>query len=255
MTRRLAVMMLLASVAVGLAASIARAGRPLIVDDAGTVEQYRFELEAGVSYSDDSATDHFDFPIALTYGLLSTLEIGIGLGGQLEEREEQLEPGEIVSGFGDLNLGAKWNPVGQESFVVAQALAFTVKFPTASSHNGLGSGHTDYDVTWIATRQINDQWSADLNVGYTWIGEAAGEDLSDVLHYGVSVQWQVSEKWQPVIELDFETPVSGGKTAVGLNGGVRYTLIEPLVLDAAIGTGLAGEWPTFTATVGLTWTF
>lgn len=62
---------------------LAEAGRPLAVDDAGTVEPRQFQLEAGVGFEHDSATHHFDSPIDLSYGVLPTLQAGIGFGVKL----------------------------------------------------------------------------------------------------------------------------------------------------------------------------
>ena len=73
-----------------LTAECAWAGRPLTVDDAGAVPVGTWELEAGVSCAKDSATEEFEFPLALTSGVASDLEIGVSSGGVLEEREETL---------------------------------------------------------------------------------------------------------------------------------------------------------------------
>ena len=72
-------------------ASIALAGRPLAIDDADPVDPGQFEFEAGAAYEHDSDCKHWDFPFGLTYGLVPSVEVGAGFGGQFEERTEVLE--------------------------------------------------------------------------------------------------------------------------------------------------------------------
>lgn len=233
-------------------AGVAMAGRPLIIDDADPVERGRFELEAGIGYVKGEGIDHFDVPLGLTYGLLSRVEVGIGFGGQFEDQPRESGGTAFEEGISDLTLGFKWKLLDQDKAFFDQALAGTIKFPTADEDRGMGSGEIDYDLTYILTRQIDDRTAILFNVGYTWLG---GSDESDVLHYGPALTHQLTPTLQPVAEIVFETPVDGGKTSVGINGGIRYQLLESLTLDAAVGAKLAGDWPDWTATVGLTWAF
>jgi hypothetical protein len=183
-------------------ASVALAGRPLAIDDADPVDPGRFEFESGVAYEHDSDCKHWDFPLGLTYGLAPRIEVGTGFGGQVEERTEFHENSgtdECIRehDIGDLVVGAKWQfpafcPLGAH-----HALAGSVKFPTADDEKDLGSGETDYDLTWIASRSIGKKAGVHLNLGYSWIG---GPD-DDVLHYGVALDYQIVDSTQWVCEV------------------------------------------------------
>lgn len=239
-----------------LAAAEVRAGRPLTIDDAEPVEQGHWELEAGLGYFEDPVVRHFDFPLGLTYGLLPRLEVGVGAGGQVEHRQEIAGERDVASGFGDLFLGAKWKVLDQERWWADQALAFTLKLPTADEDQGLGTGETDVDLTWILTRSITDKANLHVNVGYAWTGDDGEAGYDDILHYGVAMDYQLTDTLQPVLELAAQTPLNDGNdTAAGVNGGIRWQVRDNLTLDAAIGTRVYGDWPDLTATVGFTWAF
>jgi len=231
-------------------ASFAMAGRPLVTNDAEPLEEQKFQLEAGVAYVKEDSCKHFDAPLALTYGVMPAVEAGIGFGGQFEQRHAESGDTSYEEGLSDLTLGFKWKVLEQDKAFFDQAISGAVKLPSADEDEDLGSGNVDYDLTYIMTRQLGDHTTALLNVGYTWLG---GD--SDVFHYSTALVYQLTDTLQPVGELLFETPVDGGKTSVGLSGGLRYQLLESLMLDAAVGTRLAGDWPDCTATVGFTWVF
>jgi len=237
------------------------AGRPLTIDDADPVDPGLFEAEAGAGYYHDSVCDHWDMPLGLTYGAVRDVEVGIGFGGQSERRDEWLQENRKdhvhEDGIGDLTLAAKWRFLDERTWLPRQALVPSVKLPTADDDKGLGSGETDYDLTWIASKALTDRLGAHLNAGYTWIGEPDGEDLGPVVHYGVAADYRLADPLQWVGELFAEDEIGhGGGIAVQYNTGFRLSLTDDIVLDLAAGSRLCGDGtPDFTATAGVTWTF
>ena len=238
------------------AGGAAFAGRPLAIDDADPVEKGQFEFELGSTYEHDPVCDAWEFPFGLTAGILPQLEAGVGFGGVVEERTE-LGERDHESGIGDLTIGAKWQFLKETGWLPRQALAAAVKFPTADDDKGLGSGKTDYDLTWIASKKLSEKTGFHVNAGYTWVGEPSGEDVADVFHYGVALDYQLTDSVQWVGEVFAEKELQGGtQTLVQCNTGFRYSASDSLTLDFAVGTGLHGsDTPDITATAGLTWAF
>ena len=233
------------------------AGRPLTIDDADPVDVRHSEFEAGAVYSGDSDCDHWDFPVGLNYGMVPNLEVAAGFGGQFEERDEVLDDGRkdrcSESGLGDLVLGAKWRFLQESSWGPRQAFVPCVKFPTADEDKGLGSGETDYDLTWVASKSIGGSLGLHVNAGYSWIG---GTEADDVVHYGAAVDYQLVDTVQWVGEVFAEKELNDDvDTVVQYNTGFRWSPVDGLTLDLAGGSKLRGEAPDFTATVGLTWAF
>lgn len=235
----------------------ALAGRPLAIDDADPADPGQFEFEAGTAYEHDSKCKHWDLPFGLTYGLVPSVEMGVGFGGQFEERAEVLEgtgaeTTRNESGIGDLNVGAKWQFVEFCPLGARHALAASVKFPTSDEDTGLGSGETDCDLTWIASRSIGEKAGVHLNLGYSWIG---GPD-EDVPHCGAALDYQMLDAVQWVGEVFAEKELAGGEDTVAqYNTGFRWSPVEGLTLDIAGGSKISGDAPDFTATAGLTWAF
>jgi len=238
-------------------AGVAVAGRPLAIDDADPVDPGQFEFEAGAACAHDPDCRHWAFPFGLTYGAFHGLELGVVFGGQFEERTELLaESGdeECVRehGVGDLVAGAKWQFLQSCPLGARHALAASVKFPTSDEDRDLGSGETDYDLTWIASRSIGEKAGVHVNVGYSWIG---GPD-DDVLHYGLALDCQMMDSVQWVGEVFAERETAGGAdTVVQYNTGFRWNPIESVTVDLAGGSKISGEAPDFTVTAGLTWAF
>jgi hypothetical protein len=238
------------------AGGAAFAGRPLAIDDADPVAPGQFEFELGSTYSHDPVCNTWEFPFGLTAGILPSVEAGIGFGGLLEERTE-IAGKDCEYGLCDMVLGTKWKFFSETGWLPAQALAAAVKIPTADDDKGHGSGKTDYDLTWIASKMLNEKTGVHVNAGYTWVGEPSGEDVGDIFHYGVALDYQMTDSVQWVGELFAEKELQGGtQTLVQCNTGFRYSASDSLTLDFAVGTGLHGDdTPDITATAGLTWAF
>ena len=238
-------------------ATSSMAGRPLAVDDADPADPGQVEVEAGVSFEKDSGFKHWDVPAGVTYGLVDRLEMGVGFGGQFEERTETIEAsgGQRTvrdESIGDLVVGAKWLVIESCPLGARHALAPSVKFPTADEDEDMGSGETDYDLTWIISRNFGDKTGAHINLGHSWIG---GPDRN-VFHYGLALDYQLSDAVQWVGETFAEQETAAGSDTVAqFNTGLRWVPIDGLTADAAVGSKLTDDAADFTATIGLTWAF
>ena len=193
----------------------------------------------------------------LTYGILPSVEVGIGFGGQSEERKEADENDFCMlkikeHGVTDLTLGGKWQFIESCYLGARHTIKPSVKIPTADEDKELGSGKADCDLTWIISRSFGEKMSIHLNLGYTW----AGGPCNDVLHYGVALDYSIVDSLQWVGEIYFENENSGdGADAGQYNTGLRWDPVEGLTLDFALGSKLQGEALDLIATTGLTWVF
>ena len=240
----------------GWGSGIAQAGRPLTVDDADPADPGVIELEAGAAVEDDPGYTHTDLPFGVAYGLASGWEVGLGFGGQFETRrvlaaDSFAERTERVHGLGDLYVGLKNQVRPAGPFGTRHALAPAVKFPTADDEDDLGSGETDYDLTWLVSRSLGETAGLHFNAGYTWLG---GPD-PDAAHGGGALDLQPCDTLQWVAEVSGEQAVDAGTDLiVQYRIGVRWSPRENLVLDMAGGSKIAGDAPDFIFTAGLTWT-
>lgn len=157
------------------------------------------------------------------------------------------------NGCADVGLAAKWYFWSYEK--TDHALALGINLPAASRARGLGTGETDYDLTYILSLRVSEAVNVHLNLGYTFVGNSDDADTSDFLHYSAAITWQLDDKLQPVLEIFTDLPTQGGKAVTAVNAGIRYQLFANVTLDAALSTKLAGDYPDLAGTIGFTWLF
>jgi hypothetical protein len=230
---------------------------PLSVDEADTQDPNTFQLEAGVGYERDTQCHHCDFPLALTYGVMPQWDIAAGFGGQLEQRtwHQHEGKGRRVSGLADLNLATKWMYLTESTYLPRQTLCPSVTLPTADDQKGLGSGETDYDLTWLASKSFGEKTGVHLNVGYSWLGDPPDEDKGDLIHYGVAADYQIVDSLQLIGELFGELELKDYESALQSNIGFRWEVIDDFLLVASAGSRISGDAPDFSAKVGFIWVF
>jgi hypothetical protein len=78
-------------------------------------------------------------------------------------------------GFGDTNMGVKWNfhSATPASRIPALATSLYVEFPTGNSHQQLGSGLTDYWLNLIAQKPLSDKTRINANLGFLFAGNTS----------------------------------------------------------------------------------
>ena len=228
---------------------------PLTIDEADTQDPGTFQIEAGSSYETDSECHHYDFPVALTYGVMPRWDIAAGFGGQLEQRTRHEHEGEDrrASGLADLNLATKWMFLKESTYLPRQTVCPSVTLPTADDKKGLGSGETDYDLTWMASTSIGERFGVHLNVGYSWLGDPSGEDVGDLVHGGLAADYKLTDSLQCIGEVFGEEELEDHETAWQYRTGFRCEVADDFSLVVAAGSRISGDAPEFTATAGLIW--
>jgi hypothetical protein len=235
------------------------AGRPLVTDDAYPVELGRVQVEAGLELETSSNGYNLTAPFSFGFGLTDWLEGSIK-PSVLAAEDQEGSPRKAV-GLGDLVLQAKarlpWAP-----FDLALALIPNLKIPTANENLGLGTGKVDGGVRVAISKEFTPTQKLHFNVGYSAVGTVTDVDLMNQLFIGLagetSIPGLAEERLQVVAEVFGTTAEqSGGPGDIQGHLGVRYLVVEDVVLDAAIGRSFTANPPPvqFFATVGLTWTF
>lgn len=242
-----------------LLASVAMGGRPLSTDDADPIDVGQVQAEIGVPFERYETAHHVELPFAITCGVVRDVQITAGFGGILERRTEVVggtEMSETESGIGDFVVTAKWQFFGGSGWVPRQAVVPTVKFPTADTDKGFGSGEYDYDLTWISSRTFNDKTGVHLDVGYTVTGGLEGSSGGDVFHSGIAADYRISSAVQWVGETIVEKElVDASDVTSQFLTGIRWFPSERLMVDVAGGSKISGDAPDLVLTAGLTYTF
>jgi hypothetical protein len=234
------------------------AGRPLEVEDADPVEEGQVQVEFGIELETETNVKALAAPFKISSGLTRWLEVGIEPSA-LYIDDEEASP-RRAAGVGDVVLDAKIRlPISllDANFAIAPSL----KIPTADERRGLGTGKVDAALILVATRMFTEEQQLHFNVGYNWIGKVRGEQFRDALFVGLAGETNIpglaAERFQAVAEVFGTTKEeAGGRSDIQGRVGVRYRLVEDLILDAAVGRSLTPH-PAIElfATVGFTWNF
>ena len=235
------------------------AGRPLVTEDAYPVERGDVEVEAGIELETTTQSYSLAAPFSFGFGVTDWLELAIK--PSVVYQDDQDASPRQAAGVGDLVLGAKarlpFRPLDLDL-----ALVPSLKIPTASESRGLGTGKVDAGLIFVVSKKFTETRELDFNVGYTTVGSVSDVNLQDQWFFGLagatSIPGLAEERFQVVAEVFGTTAEQdGGPGDIQGHMGVRYLVVESLILDAAIGRSFTAHPPPveFFATVGLTWTF
>lgn len=229
-----------------LTPSAALGGRPLVTEDAGTVEKGFFELELAMDYSRDNNRDKNYFPSAqLAYGLTERMEVAVA-GGYIFK---DIHDGGREDGWGDVLAYVKYRVWGEGEKYPAFTLKPQVKIPTADENKGLGSGKADFGLTAVFSKSFTGI-NLHFNAGYTWIGK---KEATDELNLALAGEFEVMKGLIAVNEIRYaqnfnsDTKDDPASILLGLQAQVGQALF-----DAGLAVGLNTAAPDYVLTMGVT---
>lgn len=235
---------LVASAAAGADDDALDPDRPDASFSAKTVGAGRVQLETGALFERTRIAAE---PTERRLAAETTLRIGVG--GRFEVRVDgepivRLRGAEEATDVGDFRLGAKWRflDATQDAAWPALALLPFVKLPTAPAP--IGTGKADYGVLLLATFELPGDFGLDVNAGIAAIGQT--RPSGHLLQALVSAS--LSRKLGAVLtgfgEIFYASREErSGRDQVGVDGGITWTVLPNIALDAAVGTSLYGRLP------------
>jgi len=235
---------------------VSYAAIPLITDDTGTQGKGNFQLELFGEYESDRddivTTKTSDLSATLTYGIIETVDIVLGIPYQAWDSDdsESLAEG---NGIADLAMEAKWRFYEEEGLSLALKPGFTI--PTGNEEKGLGAGSPTYYVLLIATK-IMEPWKFDMNVGYLYNENTPGE-RKNIWSASVDAQVEVVENLKVALDAGVATnPDSSSSTPPAyILGGVIWSLRENLDIGLGVKGGLTRPETDISVRGGITWRF
>ncbi len=219
------------------------AARPLVTDDFGTVRMGKYEIEAGSYSSAPSAGGNTvgNAVLQAKYGLLGYLDVGVEMPYYFS----------LPVGFGDGTINAKFKiaEYGENSGL---SLRVGIKLANADASSGLGTGHADYSVLAIYSREMSD-FRTHYNIGYTLVGVPAGAAEANVISYSAAVEREVYPGADIVLEC-FGRSSSSTRSNVSAQIGGRWQVTR----DYRVDTGYSVDFDNNSqdvATIGVTFTY
>lgn len=212
----------------------ARAVPPLVTGDVPTADKGHWEIFLGTRYQETGAAEWQAPFTEAVYGITERQELTFEIPYLLVGDQE---------GFGDAVVGTKYLVVRETERVPGVATSFEVKLPTASEDKGLGSGEFDYDLR-LRSQKTFGWFTGIVNVGYTFIGEPAGQARRDVWFLAFAQEYRVGARTTLLSEIFWRnSDEPGGASRFAGNIGFKHRLLDQPHLDLqfAIGQSLRGE--------------
>ena len=227
------------------------AARPLTTDDTCTVAKGKVQVETGFDLvRRDNLDSTFSPSVVLTYGVLESMDLGIGGRYLFRYSEEDKD----VNGLGDLDLKLKYRVLNEKEWLPSLAIAGRLVIPTASESKGLGSGKVDFNVNLILTRTLSKTMAIDFNVGYTVIGEGG---VDNAFNGSVAARVTISDQWTVVGEVATVNNANGRRSDDLRSAllGTQYQITPNTICDAGMEVGRTQGAQYFRLTTGLTLLF
>ncbi len=227
----------------------ANPNRPTVANPADITQYGVLELEYGWDQEwPEQSVQQTSIGGLLKFGMLCDVELRWNTTSFLS----QTDASGTHRSFGDNWLGPQIRFYRQTKRVPTLAFGYAVKIPSASTENGLGSGHVDHAFTFLASKDIV-QFHFDFNVTQFLIRRpnASGFDKSQQLNLAFSRV--IRGGLQFTGEFYGETRLN--RTTAGFASSLwalTYTVIPRLVIDGGFEAGLTPGGPHRHAFLGAT---
>ena len=120
------------------------------------------------------------------------------------------------TGIGDLVVGAKFNLMSQATNNgIAAALRISVKVPTASTDDGLGTGKLDFQADLIGSREFAQKVDLTASAGFKVRGQPEGYNLTQGFKWGIGAGYPSRAKFKVIAEMYGEALVDQEQTYNG----------------------------------------
>jgi len=227
--------------------------RPINTDDAYTLDKGALTASLGTVFTRSETEDEeTDITIDFGYGITDRLEVTVDIPIAFTNPKD----GSTEEGLSDISIRPEFLLIKEQESLPAISFAATFKTESGNKDKGLGSGETDYSLSLQFSKNF-DPWTYHFNIGFTFVGEAEGETLDDVIFYNLAFEYSVNDKLGLMGELIGETnsdPSSGDEPFEFLLAFI-YSISEKIALDVGVGAGLTDASPDFRAISGLTYEF
>jgi hypothetical protein len=242
--------------------------RPLTTEDPEPIGAGRVLLETGVDWVSDReypasglTGDLLRVPllgISVGLGAIAELQIDGGLYNRLAISSAADAPlsgmldldGDTTSDVEDLVVGTKVRFLSETAGRPGMAVRFATRLPNAGNESGLGLDTMDFFATVLFGKTMGSVRLVG-NLGLGILGNPLrGDDQNDVLVYGVSGAYALTDRTEFVSEIGGQAHTAGGDAPPGtgsramLRLGSRYTYGAGR-FDVALLIGLTqteGDW-------------
>jgi outer membrane putative beta-barrel porin/alpha-amylase len=173
-----------------------------------------------------------------------------------KERQLATAPSSVThteSGLGDILFKGQYVLLEEQDLVPEVSPYLKIKFPTADSDKGLGTGEFDETLGVDFTKTFFERLVGYVTLAYTFIGSPPGEDLHNSFFWSVGAAYRVIQPLSVFTFLEGATAIAPGEAdPLEIVFGAEYKLTKALKLTGSVGKGLSNGSPDWEITGGFT---
>jgi hypothetical protein len=243
-------------------------------------DEFHWQLSASVTYesgtfgtSDSTETLYVPFTLkrlfskgdiglTLPFVVLRTTGQTTLVDGQPQRvrqgRRANLAPTGTVTkeGVGDMVLKGRYYAVDEHDFLPTIALVAKIKFPTADSSEGLGTGEFDEGVGVEVSRRFFERFIAFFDLSYTIIGSPPDTHLNNQTAFDIGLGYQVTPQLLASLFYEERTALlSDQSNPRSLLVTADYKVTRAFRVNTAVEVGLSNGAPDYGLTAGASWRF
>jgi hypothetical protein len=157
----------------------------LVTETATPIERESYQIDGGLQFS-NSSTLITTLHTTMRYGLINNLEIAANIPYLFADNGPKSR-----NQFGAISLMAKVRFIkGREALPLFIGGSMQVSVPFGTRNELVGTTNkADVRFAVLASKEIAP-YNAHFNLGYTFVGNPAGESLSDRLHYSMGLEYK-----------------------------------------------------------------
>jgi hypothetical protein len=205
---------------------------------------------------DWSATDGLDLSLTIPYVWMrgrGDITI-VGGGAVVRRRTRARRPGQVTTqdGLGDILAELDYTLIEEKEFVPDLTSFVAIKFPTADSSRGLGTGEFDEKIGTYITKKVVEHWTAHVDVAYTFVGSPPRTSLKNSFGWSVGASYDATRPFTLSGYVEGATAVSKREqNPLDLRFVGEYKVTTHIQLTAGASVELSHSSPAFTALAGL----
>src|SRR5881409_2008686 len=198
--------------------------------------------------------DRFTLSLTIPYVHQTGETVVITGGGVAVRKDKQRQLGtatqsQVTSregGLGDVLLKGQYVLLEEQSVLPEIAPYLKIKFPTADSDRGLGTGEFDETIGVDLSKRLIERLYGYLSLSYTFVGDPPGTDFRNSFGWSVGAAYSVTPPLAVFAFLEGSTAISPGQSdPVELRVGAEYKLTKALKVTGSVTRGLtdgAADW-------------
>src|SRR5262245_47789648 len=193
--------------------------------------------------ADWSAIDRLDLSLTIPYvWIRGRGDVTIVAGRAVTQRHgASRQPGQVGTedGLGDILAELDYTLLEDKGLVPDLTPFVEIKFRTADSSRGLGTGEFDEKLGVYITKKVRVGWQTHVDVAYTFVGSPPGTTLQNFFDWSVGLSYDATRSLKLSGYVEGATAVSrGAQNPLDLRFVSEYKMTKLIQLTVGASAGL-----------------